>query len=120
MGVLYRNGADRQTDRERERERERERCLCACCTETEQRERERERERERGVRACWESKTSRSPDSTGDSLRLNKVWALFFRQKKSLKGSAMLLSWQHSASPFLQLRVGTAVKPAALVFLLCM
>ncbi len=27
----------------------------------------------------------------------------FLKGKKSLKGSAMLLSWQHCASPFLQL-----------------
>ncbi len=35
----------------------------------------------------------------------------FLKGKKSLKGSAMLLSWQHCASPFLQLRVGPWVKP---------
>ncbi len=34
----------------------------------------------------------------------------FFEGKTSLKGSAMLLSWQHCASPFLQLRVGPRVK----------
>ncbi len=33
--------------------------------------------------ACWESKTSRG--STGDSQRLNKVWALF-GEKKVTKG----------------------------------
>ncbi len=71
---------------------------------------EMERERERGVCACWESKTSHSCGSTGDSRRLNKVWALYFREKKSLKGSTMLLSWQHCASLFLQLRVGPRVK----------
>ncbi len=42
------------------------------------------------------------------------VAAILGDYKKSLKGSAMLLSWQHCGSPFLQLRVGTAVKPAAL------
>ncbi len=116
-------------ERERERDvctlnrnwavqRERERCVCARWTETEQTWREREmcervlnrnwadrqRERERGVCACWESKTSCSCSSTGDSQRLNTAWALFFRENLK-KGSAMLLSWQHCASPFLQLRV---------------
>ncbi len=41
-------------------------------------------ERERGVCACWESKTSRS--TTGDSWRLNKVWALYFMGKSVTKG----------------------------------
>ncbi len=85
--------------------REREKGVCACWTETEQTR----RERERCVCLCWESKTSRG--STGDSLRLNKVWALFFRGEKSRKGSAMLISWQHCAFPFLQLRIGPWVKP---------
>ncbi len=44
----------------------------------------------------------------GDSQRLNKVWTLFLKGKKLLKGSAMLPSWQHCASPFLQLRVPNA------------
>ncbi len=83
------NRADAQRERERPRERER------------------ERERERGVCARWESKTSRSRGSTGNSQKLNKVWPLFWREKKSLKGSAMLLS---CAYPFLQLRVGPRVK----------
>ncbi len=64
------------------------------------RERERARERERGVCARWES--------TGDSQKLGL--GAFLKGKKSLKGSAMLLSWQHCASPFLQLRVGPRVK----------
>ncbi len=34
----------------------------------------------------------------------------FLKGKKSLKGSALLLSWQHCASPFLQLRVESRVK----------
>ncbi len=35
---------------------------------------------------------------------------VFLKGKKSLKGSALLLSWQHCASPFLQLRVEPRVK----------
>ncbi len=50
-----------------------------------------------GVR--WDSK----------SQKLNKVWALF-EGKKPIKASAMLLSWQQCASPFLQLQVGPRVK----------
>ncbi len=34
----------------------------------------------------------------------------FLKGKKVTKGSAMLLSWQHRASPFLQLRVGPQVR----------
>ncbi len=64
-------------------------------------------QRERGVCARWESKTSRG--STGDSHKLGL--GAFLKGKRSLKGSAMLLSWQHCASPFLQLRVGPRVKP---------
>ncbi len=45
---------------------------------------------------------------TGDSQKLGL--GTFLKGKKSLKGSAMLLSWQHCASPFLQLRVGPQVK----------
>ncbi len=52
--------------------------------------------------ARWESKTS-------DSQKLGL--GTFLKGKRSLKGSAMLLSWQHCASPFLQLRVGPRVKP---------
>ncbi len=104
--ALRRNWADT----EREREREREMCVCARWTETEQTDGESARERESGVCACWESKTSSSCGSTGDSLRLNKVWVLYFRGKKSLKVSAMLLSWQHCASAFLQLRVVPWIK----------
>ncbi len=57
--------------------------------------------------ARWESKTSRSRGITGDSQKLGL--GAFLKVKKSLNGSAMLLSWQHSASPFLQLRVGPRV-----------
>ncbi len=39
-----------------------------------------------------------------------KKKTFFFKGKKSLKESAMLLSWQHCASPSLQLRVGPRVK----------
>ncbi len=72
-----------------------------------ERETEREREREREMCARFESKTSL------DSQKRNKVWTLFWRffwRKKLLKGSAMLLSWQHCASPFLQLRDGPQVR----------
>ncbi len=55
-----------------------------------------------------ESKTLHSGGSTGDSQKLGL--GAFLKGKKSLKGSAMLLSWQHCASPFLQLRVGPRVK----------
>ncbi len=80
--------------------RRREREVCARAgRETEQ------TQRERGVCARWESKTSRSRGST-QKLGLGA----FLKGKKSLKGSAMLLSWQHCASPFLQLRVGPLVK----------
>ncbi len=76
-----------------------------------ERERETERKRERGVCAHWESKTLCLCGSTGStSQKLNKVWLLFLMGKKSPKGSAMLLSWQHCAYPFLQLRVGPRVK----------
>ncbi len=68
----------------------------------------RRRERERCVCARWESKTSRSHGSAGDSQKLGL--GAFLKGKKSLKGSAMLRSWQHCASPFLQLRVGPRVK----------
>ncbi len=64
-------------------------------------------ERERCVRALGE-KTSRSRGSISDSQKLGL--GAFLKGKKSLKGSAMLLSWQHCASPFLQLRVGPRVK----------
>ncbi len=136
--ALKRNRADAERERERERgvcaaragreteqtQREREREVCARAgreTEQTQRERERERcvralgeklsrrrERERGVCARWESKTLRSRCSPGDSQKLGLGAVL--KGKKSLKGSAMLLSWQHCASPFLQLRVGPRVK----------
>ncbi len=67
-------------------------------------ERERERERETDVHVL--GKQSITHGSTGDSQKLNKVWVIFWRGKKSLKGSAMLLSWQHCSFPFLQLWVG--------------
>ncbi len=59
--------------------------------------------------ARWESKILRSRASTGDSQKLGL--GAFLKGKRSLKGSAMLLNWQHCASPFLQLRVGPRVKP---------
>ncbi len=43
-------------------------------------------------------------------LRNEIRFGRFFEGKKSLKGSAMLPSWQHCTSPFLQLRVGPWVK----------
>ncbi len=88
------NRADAERERQRERDRER--------------ERERERE-ERGVCARWESKTSRWRGSTRESQKLGL--GAFLKGKRSLKGSAMLISWQHCASPFLQPRVGPRVKP---------
>ncbi len=48
--------------------------------------------------ARWESKTSRSRGSIGDSQKLGL--GAILKGKKLLKGSAMLLSWQHCASPF--------------------
>ncbi len=60
-------------------------------------------QRERGVRARWESNTLRLRGSTGDSHKLGL--GAFLKGKRSLKGSAMLLSWQHCPSPFLQLWV---------------
>ncbi len=69
-----------------------------------------ERERERCVRVLGEQDLgSRSRGSPSDSQKLGL--AAFLKGKRSLKGSAMLLSWQHCASPFLQLRVGPRVKP---------
>ncbi len=67
-------------------------------------QRERERERERGVRALGEQDLALARQYQ----RVSET--RFGRLKKSLKGSAMLLSWQHCASPFLQLRVGPRVK----------
>ncbi len=49
-----------------------------------------------------------SMGSTCDSQKLGL--GAILKGKTSLKGSAMLLSWQHCASPFLQLRVGPRVK----------
>ncbi len=72
-------------------------------------EQSRRRERERGVCARWESKTSRWRGSIGDSQKLGL--GAFLKGKRSLKGSAMFLSWQHCASPFLQQGVGPRVKP---------
>ncbi len=56
-----------------------------------------ERARERGVCARWESKTLRSRGSTGESQKLGL--GAFLKGKRSLKGSAMLLSIQHSGCP---------------------
>ncbi len=80
-------------------QRVRERCVCTLGEKLSRAERERE--------VCA-SETSRSRGSTGDSQKLGL--GAFLKGKKSLKGSAMLLSWQHCASPFLQLRVGPRVK----------
>ncbi len=46
--------------------------------------------------------------SIGDSQKLGL--GAFLKGKKSLKGSAMFLSWQHCPSPFLQQGVGPRVK----------
>ncbi len=65
---------------------------------------------------CWTDQTHRATcvhtlEKKDLALaKLNKVWALFWREKKLLKGSVMLLSWQHCASPFLQLQVRPWVK----------
>ncbi len=107
VSVLNRNWADAERQRcvsvlnRNWAERERERCVWVCWTETEQRERE---------CVCARPGKARPSRSSTDSRRLNKVWALYFRGKKSLKWFAMLLSWQHCASPFLQLRVEPRVK----------
>ncbi len=69
---------------------------------------ERERERERCARALGEQDLALARQY-GDSQKLGL--GAFLKGKRSLKGSAMLLSWQHCASPFLQLRVGPQVKP---------
>ncbi len=74
--------------------------MCARAEQSRRRERERERERERGVCARWESKTF-------SETRFGR----FFEGKKVAKGVCKLLSWEHCASPFLQLRVGPQVKP---------
>ncbi len=61
------------------------------------------------MRALGEQDLYRSRGSTGDSQKLGL--GAFLKGKLLLKGSsAMLLSWQHCASPFLQLRVGPRVK----------
>ncbi len=76
----------------------------ARCTEQTQ------RERERCARALGEQDLgSHSRGSPSDSQKLGL--GAFLKGKMSLKGSAMLLSWQHCASPFLQLWVGPRVKP---------
>ncbi len=58
-----------------------------------------DRRRERYVCMCWESKTLRS--STGDSRRLNKVWALYFRENvaKGVCNVAKLATLCTSISP---------------------
>ncbi len=48
------------------------------------------------MRARWESKTSRWRGSIGDSQKLGL--GAFLKGKRSLKGSAMFLSWQHCIS----------------------
>ncbi len=97
-GVCALNGADA------ERERERERCVCALNGA----DAEREREREVCVRALREQDLALARQSQWFS---ETRFGRFFEGKRSLKGSAMLLSCQHCASPFLQLRVGPRVKP---------
>ncbi len=49
---------------------------------------------------CARAEKARPRAAVPAILRLNKVWALFLKGKKLLKGSALLLSWQHCASPF--------------------
>ncbi len=66
-----------------------------------------ERERERCVRVLGEQDLALA-QQYGDSQKLGL--GAFLKGKKSPKGSAMLLNWQHCASPFLQLRVGPRVK----------
>ncbi len=53
------------------------------------------------VCACWESKTSRSRGSTGDSRRLNKVWGAFFGEQfaKGVYNAAKLAILCISISP---------------------
>ncbi len=86
-----------RAEQSRRREREREVRVLS---------RRRERERERCVRVLG-----------AQDLALAQYWRVsetrfgrFFEGKKIANGSAMLLSWQHCASPFLQLRVGPWVK----------
>ncbi len=71
------------------------------CARTEQKlSRQTERERELCVHVL----------GTQDLAGLNKVWRFILGVKQSLKGPAMLLSWQQCASLFLQLQVGPQVK----------
>ncbi len=102
------NRADAEREEGEREEKDREGVRAAEQSRT-QREREK-RERERGEVCArgWESKTLRSRGSQWFS---ETRFGRFFEGKRSLKGSAMLLSWQHCASPFLQLRVGPQVKP---------
>ncbi len=65
-------------------------------------------QRERCVRVLGEQDLTLAGGLAGDSQKLGL--GAFLKGKKSLKGSAMLLSWQHCASPFLQLWVGPRVK----------
>ncbi len=67
---------------------------------------QRERERERCVRVLGAQDLALAQYGESQKLGLGA----FLKGKRSLKGSAMLLSWQHCASPFLQLRVGPRVK----------
>ncbi len=88
--------------------------MCARAEQKQSRQIEIEIEIEVCARA-WKARPHAAARFSGNSRRLNKVWSLFFLGgKKSLKGSAMLPSWQHCASTFLKLWVRTAVKPAAL------
>ncbi len=63
-----------------------------------------------------DSKILLSRGSTGNSQILlflkgkNVRFGCFFEGNKVTKGSAMLISWQHRASPFLQLWVGPWVR----------
>ncbi len=76
-------------------------------------------QRERKMCARWDNKTLRSCGSTSESQKRNKVWAnpkdlslgaFLKRGGGSIKRSAKSLSWQHCASPFLQLRARPRVK----------
>ncbi len=76
-------------------------------------QREGNRERERCVCVRWEWTATPCAHAAVPAIfrdcffegEKSRIWALFLKGKKVTKGSAMLLSWQHRASPFLQLRV---------------
>ncbi len=109
------NRADTDTERARERERERARETLTH-RERAERERERERESERESETDTqrererERESERDTDTQRESGARARARESALGQKKSLKGSAMLLSWQHCASPFLQLWVGPRIK----------